>query len=110
MWWNSAPPTRCFSPPPAPRLEALLSTVPIADTRVIKKRIVLEGNIPSAMNPPPRGPLPDALPLEITGSRETFAKPQMQPIFFQAGGHQIKCPLSDEILSFKEPVIKIAAE
>jgi peptide/nickel transport system ATP-binding protein len=42
-----------FSPPYHPYTEALLSAVPIADTRVKKKRIVLEGDIPSAMNPPP---------------------------------------------------------
>jgi peptide/nickel transport system ATP-binding protein len=41
-----------FSPPYHPYTEALLSAVPIADTRVKKKHIVLEGDIPSAMNPP----------------------------------------------------------
>jgi peptide/nickel transport system ATP-binding protein len=45
-----------FSPPYHPYTEALLSAVPIADTRVTKKRIVLEGDIPSAMNPPPGCP------------------------------------------------------
>ena len=45
-----------FQPPYHPYTEALLSAVPIADTRVIKKRIVLEGDIPSAMNPPPGCP------------------------------------------------------
>ncbi|MEO0678973.1 MAG: ABC transporter ATP-binding protein [Pseudomonadota bacterium] len=41
-----------FSPPYHPYTEALLSAVPIADTSVKKKHIVLEGDIPSAMNPP----------------------------------------------------------
>ena len=41
-----------FSPPYHPYTEALLSAIPIADTSVIKKHIVLEGDIPSAMNPP----------------------------------------------------------
>ena len=54
-----------FSPPYHPYTEALPSAVPIADTRVIKKRIVLDGDIPSAMNPPPGLPVPDPLPLEI---------------------------------------------
>ena len=45
-----------FSPPYHPYTEALLSAVPIADTSVIKKHIVLEGDIPSAMNPPPGCP------------------------------------------------------
>ena len=42
-----------FSPPYHPYTEALLSAVPIADTSVEKEHIVLEGDIPSAMNPPP---------------------------------------------------------
>src|SRR5690606_21183391 len=42
-----------FSPPSHPYTEALLSAIPIADTSVVKKHIVLEGDIPSAMNPPP---------------------------------------------------------
>ncbi len=45
-----------FSPPYHPYTEALLSAVPIADTSVVKKRIVLEGDIPSAINPPPGCP------------------------------------------------------
>jgi peptide/nickel transport system ATP-binding protein len=41
-----------FQPPYHPYTEALLSAVPIADTSIEKKHIVLEGDIPSAMNPP----------------------------------------------------------
>ena len=41
-----------FAPPYHPYTEALLSAIPIADTSVVKKHIVLEGDIPSAMNPP----------------------------------------------------------
>ena len=45
-----------FAPPYHPYTEALLSAIPIADTSVVKKHIVLEGDIPSAMNPPPGCP------------------------------------------------------
>ncbi len=45
-----------FAPPYHPYTEALLSAVPIADTKVTKKHIVLDGDIPSAMNPPPGCP------------------------------------------------------
>ena len=36
-----------FAPPYHPYTEALLSAVPIADTSVKKKHIVLEGDLPS---------------------------------------------------------------
>ena len=45
-----------FEPPYHPYTEALLSAVPIADTSVEKAHIVLEGDIPSALNPPPGCP------------------------------------------------------
>ncbi|MCA9447287.1 MAG: ABC transporter ATP-binding protein, partial [Candidatus Omnitrophica bacterium] len=45
-----------FAPPYHPYTEALLSAIPIADTSVKKKTIILEGDIPSALNPPPGCP------------------------------------------------------
>ena len=42
-----------FAPPYHPYTEALLSAIPIADTRVEKKHIVLEGEIPRPSNCPP---------------------------------------------------------
>ena len=57
-----------FEPPYHPYTEALLSAVPIADTSVEKAQIVLEGDIPSAVNPPPGLPLPDPLPAQAPGA------------------------------------------
>ena len=98
-----------FSPPYHPYTEALLSAVPIADTSVEKKHIVLEGDIPSAMNPPSGCPfqtrcnwksqVPDGL-----CDREV---PTEQVL---ADGHHIKCHLDATTLATMEPVIKIAAE
>ena len=51
-----------FAPPYHPYTEALLSAVPIADTSVKKKHIVLKGELPSPINPPSGLPVPDALP------------------------------------------------
>ena len=98
-----------FSPPYHPYTEALLSAVPIADTRVIKKRIVLEGDIPSAMNPPPGCPFQTRCrwKSQVPGG---LCDTVMPPVKMLAEGHQIKCHLPDAVLETMEPVIKIAAE
>jgi peptide/nickel transport system ATP-binding protein len=98
-----------FSPPYHPYTEALLSAVPIADTRVIKKHIVLEGDIPSAMNPPPGCPFQTRCrwKSQVPGG---LCDTEIPPVRLLAQGHQVKCHLSDDILAGMEPVIQIAAE
>jgi peptide/nickel transport system ATP-binding protein len=98
-----------FSPPYHPYTEALLSAVPIADTKVIRKRIVLDGDIPSAMNPPPGCPFQTRCrwKSQVPGG---ICETEMPPVKMLEGGHQIKCHLSDAVLATMEPVIKIAAE
>ncbi|MDR7125298.1 ABC transporter ATP-binding protein [Pseudotabrizicola sp. 4114] len=98
-----------FSPPYHPYTEALLSAVPIADTRVKKRRIVLEGDIPSAMNPPPGCPFQTRCrwKTQVPGN---LCETVLPPVQVLAGGHQIKCHLSQEQLAAMEPVITIAAE
>jgi peptide/nickel transport system ATP-binding protein len=98
-----------FAPPYHPYTEALLSAVPIADTRVIRKRIVLEGDIPSAMNPPPGCPFQTRCrwKSQVPGN---LCEREVPPVQVLEGGHQVKCHLSREILATMEPVIKIAAE
>ena len=54
-----------FAPPYHPYTEALLSAIPIADTSVKKKHIVLEGDIPSAVNPPPGCPFQTRCPRKL---------------------------------------------
>ncbi|CAN1524947.1 COG1123 ATPase components of various ABC-type transport systems, contain duplicated ATPase [Paracoccaceae bacterium] len=98
-----------FQPPYHPYTEALLSAVPIADTKVIRKRIVLEGDIPSAMNPPPGCPFQTRCrwKSQVPGG---LCDVEMPPMRNLEGGHQIKCHLSAEVFASMEPVIKIAAE
>ncbi len=98
-----------FAPPYHPYTEALLSAVPIADTSVKKKHIVLEGDIPSAMNPPPGCPFQTRCgwKSKVPGGLCEKDVPPMRTI---QGGHQIKCHLSEEELNGMEPVITIAAE
>ncbi|MBU9696384.1 ABC transporter ATP-binding protein [Rhodobacteraceae bacterium HSP-20] len=98
-----------FSPPYHPYTEALLSAVPIADTRVQRNRIVLEGDIPSAVNPPPGCPFQTRCrwKSQVAGG---LCDREVPPVRTLEGGHQIKCHLPDDVLASMEPVIKIAAE
>ena len=95
-----------FAPPYHPYTEALLSAVPIADTSVKKKHIVLEGDIPSAMNPPSGCPFQTRCrwKSEVPGG---LCEKEVPPVKVLAGNHQIKCHLSDEKLATMEPVIEI---
>ena len=98
-----------FSPPYHPYTEALLSAVPIADTSVEKQHIVLEGDIPSAMNPPSGCPFQTRCrwKSKVPGG---LCEKEVPPVRTLDGNHQVKCHLSDEVLNEMEPVIKIAAE
>ncbi|MCT4559432.1 MAG: ABC transporter ATP-binding protein [Pelagimonas sp.] len=98
-----------FAPPYHPYTEALLSAVPIADTSVEKQHIVLEGDIPSAMNPPSGCPFQTRCrwKSKVAGG---LCEKEVPPVRHLADGHQVKCHLSDADLEAMEPVIKIAAE
>ena len=98
-----------FSPPYHPYTEALLSAVPIADTSIEKEHIVLEGDIPSAMNPPTGCPFQTRCRWKnhVAGG---LCEKDVPPIKTLQGGHQIKCHLGDDVLDSMTPVIKIAAE
>ncbi|MGX0902644.1 peptide/nickel transport system ATP-binding protein [Roseovarius sp. MBR-79] len=98
-----------FAPPYHPYTEALLSAVPIADTRVKKTHIVLEGDVPSAMNPPPGCPFQTRCRWkpEVPGG---LCEREVPPVRELAPGHQVKCHLSAEALARMEPVIRVAAE
>lgn len=95
-----------FSPPYHPYTEALLSAVPIADTSVKKKHIVLEGDIPSAMDPPPGCPFQTRCrwKSKVAGG---LCEKEVPPQRTMADGHQIKCHLSQEEFNAMEPVIEV---
>ena len=98
-----------FTPPYHPYTEALLSAVPIADTSVEKTHIVLDGDIPSAMSPPPGCPFQTRCrwKSEVPGG---LCEKEVPPVRDLGDNHQVKCHLADDILARMEPVIKIAAE
>lgn len=98
-----------FAPPYHPYTEALLSAVPIADTSIDKKHIVLEGDIPSAMNSPSGCPFQTRCHWKDK-VENNLCEREVPLVRDLADGHQIKCHLSDEMLAQMEPVIKIAAE
>ena len=95
-----------FSPPYHPYTEALLSAVPIADTRVKKKHIVLEGDVPSAMNPPPGCPFQTRCrwKSQVPGNKCETVLPALRSL---ASEHEIKCHLTDAQLAEMEPVIEL---
>jgi peptide/nickel transport system ATP-binding protein len=96
-----------FSPPYHPYTEALLSAIPIADTSVRKQRIVLEGDIPSAIDPPPGCPFQTRCRWKhrVPGNR---CETELPPLVEVRHGHFIKCHLSRDLLDQMEPVISQA--
>ena len=97
------PTDQVFAPPYHPYTEALLSAVPVADPTITKKRIVLEGDIPSAMDPPPGCPFQTRCrwKTEVPGD---LCEREVPPMRDLAPGHQIKCHLGADILARMEPV------
>ena len=95
-----------FAPPYHPYTEALLSAVPIADTRIKKKEIVLQGDIPSAVNPPPGCPFQTRCPRKIGTICETEAPPVRE----FGPGHRIACHIDPAELEAMDPVITMPAK
>ena len=93
-----------FSPPYHPYTEALLSAVPIADPEVSKRRIVLEGNLPSALNPPKGCPFSTRCHRRIG----EICDNEPPPVQFNADRHGIACHIPMEELCKVEPVIKVS--
>ncbi len=92
-----------FSPPYHPYTEALLSAVPIADTKVKKRKVLLTGEIPSPSNPPPGCPFSTRCPYMIPGTCDVVPPPRQE----FAKGHRILCHLPREQLEAMLPVIEM---
>jgi peptide/nickel transport system ATP-binding protein len=90
-----------FSPPYHPYTEALLSAVPIADPRVKKRKIVLQGEMPSPSNPPKGCPFSTRCLYVIKGLCDTTPPPQRQFVH----RHVIACHLDEATLKAMKPVI-----
>jgi peptide/nickel transport system ATP-binding protein len=93
-----------FAPPYHPYTEALLSAVPIADTHIEKRKVLITGELPSPSNPPKGCPFCTRCQYVIEGLCE-IRKP---PIRRMVAGHAIACHLDEMTLNDMEPVIKVA--
>jgi peptide/nickel transport system ATP-binding protein len=93
-----------FAPPYHPYTEALLSAVPIADPNARKKRIVLEGDIPSAIAPPPGCPFQTRCHWKnrVPGN---LCETELPPDAEIRPGHVIKCHLSAAELASMAPAV-----
>ncbi|MEH6579717.1 MAG: ABC transporter ATP-binding protein [Amphritea sp.] len=92
-----------FSPPYHPYTEALISAIPVADTSVQKKRVILEGDIPSAMNPPSGCPFNTRCPRKLGKICEEQKPPEIEA----SGGHRIACHIPLVELRAVDPVFMV---
>jgi peptide/nickel transport system ATP-binding protein len=95
-----------YTPPYHPYSEALLSAVPIPDPSAVQKHIRLEGNVPSAIDPPSgcrfhtRCPRRNLLPDD-----GKICETEIPPWREAAKDHRIFCHLPLETLRTFDPVI-----
>jgi oligopeptide transport system ATP-binding protein len=79
---------RIFSRPLHPYTEALMAAAPIADPRARRERLVIEGDVPSPMNPPPGCHFHTRCPYAVARCRSE--DPPLQEV---APGHVVACHL-----------------
>jgi len=95
-----------FAPPYHPYTEALLSAVPIADPEVTKREIVLEGNLPSVLNPPRGCPFSTRCHRKIG----KICDDERPPVQLAADDHYIACHIALDELRAVGPVIQVPQE
>ena len=95
---EKAPAAEIYRRPLPPYTMALLSAVPVADPAVRKQEIVLEGDVPSPLDPPPGCPFHTRCRYMIERCKERV--PDLRPI---DPGHFARCIRVEEILSGAPP-------
>ncbi|MFN3688727.1 dipeptide ABC transporter ATP-binding protein [Salinarimonas sp.] len=93
-----------FEPPYHPYTEALLSAVPVADPAIEKTRIVLEGALPSPLDPPKSCPFATRCQRKLGA----ICDEERPPVHAMAGGHRIACHIPLSELETVEPVFRKA--
>ena len=93
-----------FAPPYHPYTEALLSAVPVADPGVARRRIVLEGDVPSAIDPPPGCPFQTRCHRKhlVPGG---LCERDLPPLRDLGDGHRSRCHLGEDVLAEMRPVL-----
>jgi oligopeptide transport system ATP-binding protein len=84
-----APAAKLYTNPQHPYTEALLSAVPIPDPKAKRRRIVLSGDVPNALNPPTGCHFHTRCPIRKLPLCAT-EKPELKR---QADGHWVACHL-----------------
>ncbi len=77
-----------YNRPQHPYTEALLSAIPVADPTVRRKRILLEGDVPSPIDPPKGCRFHTRCPYV-----ETICTTEEPPLIDMGGGHSVSCHL-----------------
>ena len=81
-----------FDRPLHPYTHALLSGIPIPETGYKRQRMVLEGDVPSPLNPPSGCRFNSRCPFALEHCREV--EPQLRAV---GSGHAVACHRSDEV-------------
>ena len=82
-----------YGDPRHPYTQALLSAIPVPDPRRKSGRIVLEGDVPSPMNPPPGCPFHTRCAKAMDRCRQI--RPELAPVAGSGEEHQVACHLND---------------
>ncbi len=88
-----------FLHPQHPYTEALLSAVPEPEPGIVKKRIILKGDVPSPIDPPSGCRFHTRCPYAF--DRCTTEEPELREV---AGGHHVSCHLREPALTSPAPV------
>jgi oligopeptide transport system ATP-binding protein len=84
--------TDLYTAPRHPYTEALLSAVPIPDPQLRRKRIMLQGDVPSPLNPPPGCHFHTRCGIAQKGLCD-LQRPELEAVAGSGAGHQVACHL-----------------
>jgi oligopeptide transport system ATP-binding protein len=83
-----------YTTPKHPYTEALLSAVPIPDPLVKRRRVRLQGDVPSPIRPPPGCHFHTRCPIAQKGLCDTQS-PELKTVGLPGNRHQVACHLRD---------------